>query len=265
MSQNYQRKVIRILAGKWASDYQGYQKSPKIAPLFIQNPKKGLEYFLRDSFARAGGEQAGYGEIAVDALNQCISTIEKFEDIIKKNDAPELVWNRFKDICSSQSKGVNKRVNEGVVKGLIRLTKGSKNYDYNLFRYIGEMARDSMTDAFIKLRNIKGIGDKIAPFLLRDLVCILDFEEKIPLHHRIFLQPIDRWVEETAICLWDDLITRRVPSWGIAIRIVDKCNDFGISGIRFNQGAWRFGTSEVKDTKKLCDSLSELSIKQVKT
>ena len=249
---------MKLLAGEWASIYQKeHNRTPRIAPSLIRNPQKGLKYFLQDSFARAGGEQAGYGGIAVDALRRCISTVKDYGVFIAKEDAPELAWTEFENICLSQGKGVNKRVNEGVVKGLIRLAQESKDYDYNPFQYIGKKVQSSMTDAFIALTNIKGIADKIAPFLLRDLVCILDLEQKIPLEHRIFLQPVDRWVKKTAICLWADLETR-VSSWGIAIRIVDKCGKFRISGIRFNQGAWKYGTSRVKDVKNLCNKLEEL-------
>ena len=254
---------MKLLAGEWASIYQReHTRSPRVAPSLLQNPIKGLEYFLRDGFARAGGEQAGYGRIAVDALHQCVSSFEKFEAFIIRNDAPELVWTEFENFCMKQGKGVNRRVNEGVVKGLVRLVRESGDYNYNLFHYIGKKVQSSMTDAFIILRNVKGIGDKIAAFLLRDIVCILDLEETVPLEHRIFLQPVDRWVEETAICLWADLKTGRVPSWGIAMRIVDKCNEFGISGVRFNQGAWKFGTSKVMDVRNLCDKLTELSHEQ---
>lgn len=258
VSQSRQERIMKLLAGEWASIYQKeHNRNPRIAPSLVRNPQKGLEYFLQDGFARAGGEQAGYGGIAVDALRRCISTVRDYEAFITDTNAPELAWTEFENICLSQGKGVNKRVNEGVVKGLVRLAQESKDYGYNPFRYIGKKVERSMTDAFIALTNIKGIADKIAPFLLRDLVCILDREEKIPLEHRILLQPVDRWVKQTAICLWADLGTR-VSSWGIAMRIVDKCNEFGISGIRFNQGAWKYGTLKVKDVKNLCSKLGEL-------
>ena len=249
---------MKLLAGEWASIYQKeHSRTPKIARSLMRDPRKGLEYFLQDSFARAGGEQAGYGGIAVNALRRCISTVNGYAVFITKENASELAWAEFERICLSQNIGVNRRVNEGVVKGLIRLAQESKDYDYNPFQYIRKKVQSAMTDAFIALTNIKGIADKIAPFLLRDLVCILDLEEKVPLEHRIFIQPVDRWVKKTAICMWAD-IGMRASSWGIAMRIVDKCNEFGISGIRFNQGAWKYGTLKVKDVKNLCYKLEEL-------
>jgi hypothetical protein len=258
VNQNHQQRIMEQLVGEWASIYQKeHKKTPQIAPSLVRNPQKGLEYFLQDSFARAGGEQAGYGKIAVEVLRQCVLTVKDYEAFVTNENAPELAWAEFEKICSSKDVGLNKKLNEGVVKGLIRLAQESRDYDYNPFRYIGKKVEFSMTDAFIALTNIKGIADKIASFLLRDMVCILNLEEKVPLEHGIFLQPIDRWVKKTAICLWADLEVR-VPSWGIAMRIVDKCNEFNISGIRFNQGAWKFGTSKVKDMKHLCNELEEL-------
>jgi len=258
VNQNHQQRIMKQLAGEWASIYQQeHKKTPQIAPSLVRNPQKGLEYFLGDSFARAGGEQAGYGKTAIDALRRCVSKMKDYEAFVTDENAPELAWAEFEKICSSKGAGVNKRLNEGVVKGLVRLAQESGDYDYNPFRYIRKMAEFSMTDAFIALTNIKGIGDKIATFLLRDLICILNLEEKIPLEHRILLQPVDRWVKNTAICLWADLEVR-VSSWGIAMRIVDKCNEFNISGVRFNQGTWKFGTSKVKNIKHLRNDLEEL-------
>lgn len=123
-SQSHQQRIMRLLAGEWANIYQKeHNRNPRIAPLLMRNPEKGLEYFLQNGFARAGGEQAGYGEIAVDALHRCISTAKDYEVFIAKKNAPELAWTEFENICLSQGKGVNKRVNEGVVKGLIRLAR----------------------------------------------------------------------------------------------------------------------------------------------
>jgi len=249
---------MSFFAGKWADYYQKeHKRTPKWLPLLLENPQRGLEFFLHNGFARAGGEQAGYGNIAVKALGNCVSSTGSYQALIEKDNAPEIVWVEFEKICEKQGKGVNKRVNEGVIKGLIKLSKESFQYNYNPFRYMINKIESSMTDAFLTLRNIKGIGDKIASFLLRDIVCILDAEMKIPLKHRIFLQPIDRWIKGIAKYLWKD-INERTPDWVIAQRIVDKCEEFEISGVRFNQGAWQYCVTEVKKMKNLYAKLRNL-------
>jgi hypothetical protein len=253
---------MSFFAGKWADYYQKeHYRTPERLPSLLENPQSGLEFFLHNGFARAGGEQAGYGDIAVEALHNCVSSAGTYQALIEKDNTSEIVWVEFERICEKQGKGVNKRVNEGVIKGLIKLSKESFQCNYNPLGYMINEIESSMTDAFLHLRNIKGIGDKIASFLLRDIVCILDAEMKIPQKHRIFLQPIDRWIKGTAIYLWKD-INERTPNWVIAQRIVDKCEEFEISGVRFNQGAWQYCVTEVKDVKNLYAKLCNLCEKE---
>lgn len=259
MNAANQKRIMEWFAEKWAPIYQSeHNKKPSAAPLLLENAQAGLEYFLRDGFARAGGEQAGYGDIAVNALRTCLHPAGDYKIFVIKDHSPEMVWEAFQKLCITQGIGVNRRLNEGVVKGFVNLSKKSSSYGYNPFDYITHKIESSMTDAFLSLRNIKGIGDKIGSFLLRDTVCILDVETEIRPEHRIFLQPIDRWVKETAICLWEDL-GERIPEWVIALRIVDKCNELDISGVRFNQGAWKYGVTDVVDVKDLRSSLEALS------
>ncbi|MGB9694262.1 MAG: hypothetical protein ACPLYF_05400 [Fervidobacterium sp.] len=258
MHTNEQRYIMDLFAGKWAEYYQKeHHRTPERLPLLLENAQSGLEFFLHNGFARAGGEQAGYANIAVKALRNCVSSAGTYQAFIEKDNAPEIVWAEFERICEKQGKGVNKRVNEGVIKGLTKLSKESFQCNYNPLGYIINKIESSMTDAFLTLRSIKGIGDKIASFLLRDIVCMLNAEMKIPQKHKIFLQPIDRWIKETAICLWKD-INERTPNWVIAQRIVDKCGEFEISGVRFNQGAWQYCVTEVKDVKNLHAKLCNL-------
>jgi hypothetical protein len=247
---------MKLFSEKWAPIYQReHKRTPQVAPFLLGNPQIGLEYFLHNGFARAGGEQAGYGNIAVKALRNSLSSTSNFETLIEHSQ--ETVWAEFEKLCKEEGIGVNKRLNEGVIKGFVELCKESSKHNYNPFSYVATKIPNSMTDAFLILRNIKGIGDKVAAFLLRDMVCIMDLEAKVPSEHRIYLQPIDRWVREVAYCLWEDL-GDRPPDWVIALRIIDKCNEFGISGVRFNQGAWQYGTTEIIEVSKLRAKLQTL-------
>jgi len=59
--------------------------------------------------------------------------------------------------------------------------------------------------------------------------------------------------------MWEELkelelkeLRKRFSRWRtlmIGLKIVDKCNEYGYSPIRFNQGAWKFGNSRVKQTE----------------
>ena len=180
-----------------------------------------------------------------------------YETFIIDSSSPQTLWFEFEELCKKENKGANQFVNKSVVKGFVKLAQASFQNNYNPFNYMASKIYSSTTDAFLTLRNIKGIGDKISSFILRDMVCILEVEAEILFEHRIFLQPIDRWVKETAICLWKDF-EERTPNWVTVLRITDKCCEFGVSGVRFNQGAWEHGVNEVKDVKKLCTKLKEI-------
>jgi len=76
--------------------------------------------------------------------------------------------------------------------GLVELAKMSYEESANLLLFFRSKIEKYVPDAFILLRKIKGIGDKIAAFILRDVVTVLSLEEKIPRQHQVFLQPVDR-------------------------------------------------------------------------
>lgn len=75
--------VLKLFAGEWGDKYQKeYNRTPQEVSSLLGDARKGLEYFLRNGFARAGeGEQAGYGDIAVKALGNCVEKLRKLCDI----------------------------------------------------------------------------------------------------------------------------------------------------------------------------------------
>lgn len=140
-----------------------------------------------------------------------------------------------------------------LVRGLVRLTQEAQSY--NLAIYFSSQIASDIKGVFHRLNEIKGIGPKIASFIIRDFAWIFNLEEKIPDQHKRYLQPVDIWLGRTALCLWPDLVERY---WPIAEKLADECNRVGICGIEFNQGAWYFGAQEVRDFDSLCDELSKL-------
>lgn len=253
-----ERKIIEILSEEWAKQYQNeYRKGPSARRKLLSDPLEGLKFLLENAFARAGGEQAGYGTIAVKALERAIRTHGTYVKFMRLNNPGDIVWSEFKQICEKRGYGINRRLNEGVVKGLVKLAKIAKSLNFNPFKYLASKIESDTLSAFLILRNIRGIGDKIASFILRDMVTILDIEEKIDSQYQILLQPIDRWVHGIAIYLWSDL-RGRAPSWAIALKIVTKCKEYGRSPARFNQGAWMYGSAVIKNTKKIPQCIKQL-------
>jgi hypothetical protein len=251
----FERKYIEILSTEWAEKYQNdYKRGPSEARHLLDDPQAGLQFFLESGFARAGGEQAGYAEIAKQALVKSIEYCGTYDELMHR-DSPQLVWNKFTQICDSRKIGYNEKLNEGVVKGLVKLARSSVSF--NPFMNLASKMVENPADAFLLLRKIHGIGDKIASFILRDMAIILDVEGKIAPENQILLQPVDRWVEGIATFLWGDL-KERAPSWFIALKIIVKCREYNCSPARFNQGAWKYGSDNIKNTKKIHQGMREL-------
>lgn len=221
----------------WISSITGRQFSSHsdVASVLLRDKTLALKIVLNSAFARAGGEQAGYGQIASVVLNS----------IQSKNLTPELAWSTFESRCKERNKCPNEKLNKGVVTGLIDCAckRG------NIVGYFRDKLASNAEGAFLELLTIAGIGEKVAPFVLRDIAWLYDLEIQIPLRYRVYLQPVDRWVRRVAACLWPDLSADKVPNWLIATRIVYESNRLNISGISLNQGAWYFGAKEVQDEK----------------
>lgn len=253
-----ERRILEILAVKWAEKYQKkFKRGTSRQEALESDPRNGMEYLLGNCFARAGGEQAGYSEIALNALQTCIGTAGSYSNFIRRSDAPDALWNQFKNFCEEQGTGVNEKNNKGVVIGIARLAQNSENN--NPILYMKDCAANSLLEkAFITLTSMKGIGDKIASFLLRDVVCIFDLEKEVPSKDLIFLQPVDVWIRRIACHLWNDLNEDMTSDWVIARRIIQKCEEHDVSSLRFNQGAWYYGAYLIRDEAFVGQKIDEL-------
>jgi hypothetical protein len=98
-------------------------------------------------------------------------------------------------------------------------------------------SNDTVT-SFAFLSEVRGIGDKIAPFYLRDLVDVLNLSSSIT-KNRDLLQPIDTWVRRTVRVLSKDptLSDERIRKW-----IVEESLRIGSNPERVNMGMWLFGS-----------------------
>lgn len=260
-----EKKIIAELAGRWADKYQDdhLRKREFFKEILMNNPLKGCGYFLHHSFARAGAERARYGEKAANALEN-VSKQKGYPDLMKRRDASEIVWNEFEALCKADNKEPNPNGNEGVIEGIISLAQQSE--DSNPFKHLSNMMTGQFLEAYAKLWTIRGIGKKIAAMLLRDMVTILGMDDKsLPLHNQVFLQPIDRWVKEISLVVFFDgwklpdveEVTKH--DWLIASVIVERCLTHGYSPARFNQGAWKYGSSEIKNVNKTPDYIQKLN------
>ena len=228
------------------------------------NPRRALIFFFERAFSRAGGEQAGYSEIAITALKNSCGRLHGFQRFIARADSGELIWKDFVKLCVEEKKRPNEKNNKGVVVGLTRLAKKSPNQNIAT-RFERQISQGKLAEAYLDLIRNKGIGDKIARFLLRDFVAISGLEDQVPNTDLHFLQPVDVWVRRTAEFLWPNLSKsaredpKDAPDWFMAQFVTEKCLRHKVSSIRFNQGAWLFGSERVKEARRLPAALVRLA------
>jgi hypothetical protein len=258
--------IVERISNYWGLKYRQGGRGAGTSDLYVKDPKRGVEFFLNDAFARSGGEQAGYGMIAVEALSQCAKKNNGYSNFIALSTAGTDVWNEFVKICGKKfhhlphkegSVGENKRLNMPVVQGIIELAQTSINY--NPFEEMLSKLPSETVTAYFHLRNISGIGDKIAAFLLRDIVSMAGLDDKIQSQDQILLQPIDRWVNGISAYIWNN--PERAPAWFVASRIVSECKKYGCSPIKFNQGAWKYGSSVVQNTNDIAKAMNRSFLK----
>ncbi len=255
LDEGLRGKVVIKLSTEWSLKYkQEHNRGPEAAKDLLNDPVKGLAFFLENSFARAGGEQAGYGIIASKALYSCIIDESSYEALMKQDNACDLVWKSFVLICNEKGFKKNDKLNEPVVKGLVKLAQ--KSSYLNPFKELSSKIPENMIEAFFLLRNIYGIGDKIASFNLRDVVSIMNMENKIKPQDQILIQPVDRWVNGIAGYIWGYL-PERTPYWLVAYKIISECEKYGCLPTSFNQGAWKYGSSVIVDTKRITEVMSK--------
>ena len=257
MNDEKVRSIVKSLSEEWAQKYQSaHERGSNAAKGLLSNPSAGLSFILANGFARAGGEQAGYASFAVKGLIEVEKVRGSYEKFIELDNAPEVLWGKFVQLCTQNGVGINQKINEGVVKGSVGIAQGSIHH--NPFEQMGLTVVSNTVDTFLLLRNISGIGDKIASFITRDVVTILDVENKIAPENQVLIQPVDRWIKGFAGFFWEEL-KDRAPSWLISLKIVAKCKEYGCSAARFNQGAWMYGSSVIKDTNRISEAaLAEL-------
>ena len=235
----------------------------EITKLLKSSPLHGTKFIMSAATARAGGEQAGYGEIICRAIDRT-SAKYGFEKLLNKRNVYTIVYSTFLEICREESKKPNEKINRKLIIDLLTYAREAK--DNNLFLWLEKCIQvNGIESTYLELLKIHGVGKKLASFILRDTVWLLNLERDVLPQDLIYLQPIDVWIKRISFELWKDfqafqweVFKNKVDELIIAKRIVEKCMKLHISTIKFNQGAWYFGSKEVKNRNLLREYLENL-------
>lgn len=175
---------------------------------------------------RAGSNTAGYPVYAAVAVEG--------EDV----PAPKAAWERFEALCASDGKKANESRNRGAIEGAVRLAQEGGN----VFAWArNELDAGSVEDVYERVREIYGVGEKIARFFCRDAAWLAGAEADVALEEAPLLHPVDVWIRRASLTLWTDLTTE-TDDVVVSERLATACVDAGVSHAAANQGAWYAST-----------------------
>jgi hypothetical protein len=198
-----------IMKPAWA----GFEEQP--------SEREAIELFLRQYAYQRLGASADYSRAAAEAI--------RCEPVL----VPERVWTTFKGLVDG---GVNPKVNplahtqpERWPRCLLCVLRDGSGYRNLVTTTRDALAKGKVEDVHAEIRNIRGIGPKIASFFLRDVAIRYDIE---PHQNRDLLQPVDRWILRFVQMLDDKISRRAVGQW-----MVDNAKRPEVA----NAGMWYFG------------------------
>lgn len=154
---------------------------------------------------------------------------------LKNNDFPNRVWENFKHLTGDKP---NEKITKGPVCDILK--KMQDEDEPNIIKLLSK--KKDIVDAHNFLLSIKGLGDKISAFILRDFQCFLKLWGYIPDEEKYRLQPVDRWVRRFSGLCWKNNNWESDKHNDNAKLIVECCHNDGIDPIAFNQGAWFVGS-----------------------
>lgn len=119
---------------------------------------------------------------------------------------------------------------------------------------ISSIADDDLLTAYNQLRKIRGVGNKISSFYLRDIYLLSDSKSK-NIDNRYLLQPIDVWTRRAARTFLND---QDASDKKCAEFLINKEDELGVSNGSLNVALWVLGSQVVKNDKTFTENIQEL-------
>jgi len=259
-------EVVRELArlGRAYSEIYLTSRSAEFFPNRVEDWRDGLGFFLDRAFEHLG-TSADFSEIARLAAKQTLRGDLDFTSRGEVHRAAESLWKRFCEIGGfnhASGKGANGKLNPLFLDGMssrenvLEVCATLTEYRGNLYKMaLLHLRAGRVSAARSELMRIRGVGEKIAPFFLRDVA--LENEKDLP--HEVVadwrLQPIDRWVERAVGILGP----QRPVGGSIAESCVYLASAAETSPLLVNAGAWYLGAQVAKGTFLFRQALSGAS------
>jgi len=216
-----------------------------------------LAIFLEGYAFERQGRRPDYFHAAVDSLIAC-----------NKNLNANCVWNNFRlrlnnqrlnhrnnPIYPSSNPDNIQNINNKI--SVIEAVSGFQNpvtLSHKIYNSI--IQHQDIIQSFNFLRRIRGIGNKIASFYLRDLVVVLNLS-LTNIQNRELLQPIDIWVERTVQYLAgnQNMNKTQVANW-----IVTNSLQYNLDPEYINMGIWFYCSLIANSEYRLSRSLQNINM-----
>ncbi|MEM3264939.1 MAG: hypothetical protein QXH07_03180 [Thermoplasmata archaeon] len=189
-------KIFKALAefGKKYQDRYLYSQceKEKLKTLLTTDWYEALKFFFDRSFMRGRRD-----ELSNTFLERTLNVLNGFFKEIKIEELGQnQVW-KENLLDKLEKAGVNNKTDRKMVVSNIDFIikiDGNNLINYTLEKIDNHKIQEIYNELYNEPDGICGVGDKIASFFLRDLVCIFDRENELKKNEEIFLQPIDTWV-----------------------------------------------------------------------
>lgn len=212
-----------------------------------------LAIFLEGYAFERQGRRPDYFHAGVDALLYC----KQQNDGNMKQNIVNDIWKQFSQLLDNQ--GLNKKNNPLYPRqnpqqkcSLIEVVLSEKiiQQKQTFTTYLQTLISkdNNIRDAFKLVKSIRGVGDKIAPFFLRDLVDVMNIALTTETRNRNLLQPIDIWIGRTVKILTDN---QRMSGNQVANWIVDTSMQHNVNPECVNIGIWFFCSNIIESEYRL--------------
>ena len=185
-----------------------------------------------------------FEERAKNTLNQFLKNNNVLTISKSRITDKDKLKQEYNKLCKKlEENKVNKEGDRLMVISFINLIQSS--VEKNILKFLIEKIKSNMiSDAYEILDSVWSIGPKIASLILRDIAYIYELENNLKKEDYYFLQPIDTWVHKFSKEI--KLINKDKIYRNEAKDITDRCFNFGVNPIHYNQGAWYIGRNSLQ-------------------
>lgn len=213
---------------------------------YLKSPKRALFFLLSYSFYQGRRDELStiFEKRAKTALESFLGNnnllLYNSSRIIGKENL-RIKYKGLYDLLKQNK--VNKEGDRLMVVSLVNFIQFNDEKNILLF-LIEKIKSKKIAEAYQNLDGIWSIGPKIASLILRDVVYVYELENYLSAEDYYFLQPIDIWVHNLSKSI--GLVDNNKIYRDEAKDITDKCFEFGVNPIHYNQGVWYVGANSLK-------------------